>query len=115
MTTPTFTTPPTSPQRTDAPPTFVSRANAFVAWFATFLAEMTTGVTWVAARVADIVGYTAAALASQNAAADSAVTAIQAPGTLATCSTSLNLPSVNATVSFTLDQTGKLFGLGQTL
>jgi hypothetical protein len=80
MTTPTFTTPPDAPARTDAPADFVSKANAFVAWLVTFAGEMVTGISWIADRVADMLGYVSAASASATAAAASATAALGTTG-----------------------------------
>jgi hypothetical protein len=51
MTEPTFTAPPTAPSRSDPPATFVSRADAFVAWFSTFRTELVAGVGWIGDQV----------------------------------------------------------------
>lgn len=42
---PSLTTPPTAPSRNDAPATFISRMNAFLAWIVTFVSEMGTMAT----------------------------------------------------------------------
>lgn len=41
MTLPTLTAPPTAPSRSDSPATFIIRADAMIAWFGTFVPEMT--------------------------------------------------------------------------
>lgn len=56
---PTFTAPPTAPARTDAPATFVTRADAFVAWFSTLYSELVAFVTWVGTKVTEISGLVA--------------------------------------------------------
>jgi len=98
MTTPTFTDPPTPPARTDAPATFVSRANAAWAWLVVFFAELVTGVAWIAQQALEIATHATVA----EAAADAAVgnsdfmrrsSASLAVGTGAKAVTGLNSPS----------------------
>lgn len=92
MTTPTFTTPPTAPARTQAPADYVTNFNAWIAWHTNhFVGEIGIGVAWIAARVLDMVGYVAAALASQTAAAASAQAAVNATTLVDTSTSSLTL------------------------
>ncbi|MBW8814042.1 MAG: hypothetical protein JF588_11510 [Caulobacterales bacterium] len=95
MTTPTFTAPPTAPQRSDAPATFVTRANAFIAWFATLYAELVIAIGWIADQVTAMVGYVASALASANSASASATAAVNATTLIATSTSSVS-PSAGA-------------------
>lgn len=90
-TTPTFTTPPAAPQRTDPPATFNTRANAFVAWMVTFAAEIAVGVSWIADRVTDVLGYTNSASASATAAAASASAALASTSYVSLVTDSLSL------------------------
>lgn len=116
MTTPTFTSPPTAPARSDAPATFISRADAFIAWFATFWAELTAGVTWFNATAAAVDADAAAtatdrglAQTAATAAAASAASALAAPGTNATSSTSATIGTGAQTLTI---QTGKSYARG---
>jgi hypothetical protein len=49
MTAPTITPPPEAPSRTNAPSVFISRANAFIAWFSTFIADLADWLDYVGA------------------------------------------------------------------
>lgn len=73
MTTPTFTTPPDAPSRSN-PTTFRVRMDAFLAWMVTFVSELVTGVTWfnstatqVAADAATATGAALTALGGAGA------------------------------------------------
>ena len=54
MPTPTFTSPPTAPSRDDASATFISRANAFLAWLVSFVPQLETLVDWIVDALATI-------------------------------------------------------------
>jgi hypothetical protein len=134
MTVPTLTTPPTAPSRNDAPATFITRANAFIAYFATLVSQLLTAITWFDTTAAQVALDRTATTASETAASTSAVasaaqvplataqavlaqgyasSALNAPGTSATSSTGRSLTA--GSKAFTLDQTGKLFSIGQTV
>jgi hypothetical protein len=66
--------------------------------------------------MAQFVALCAGAKTNAASAQASATSALNAPGTSATCTTSIAIPtSFPTTVSFTLAQTGKLFNKGQSL
>lgn len=66
--------------------------------------------------LADVVALTETAKTKAQEAYDSAASAVNAPGTSATCDDPIAIPTVFPTnVSFTLDQTYKLFIKGMTL
>lgn len=89
-----LTTPPTPPSST-SPATFDARADAFLAWFPTFLSEMN-------AYIPTIDGAASAA----TAAAASASAAAGATGYASTCTTSISLSTGAKSVTL---QTGKSF------
>lgn len=95
MTTPTFTPPPTAPNRGMADSVFVAAMNAFLAWVATWAGEVSTAVTWMAAQVAAVLGYSTTASADAAAAAASAVAAGGATSLVGLATNSLT-PSVAA-------------------
>lgn len=74
MTTPTLTSPPTAPTRTDAA-NFRSRADAFFSWFSTGWSELTAMIAWIVSTLSTISGYVSAASASAVAASDSSMAA----------------------------------------
>ena len=86
---------PTQPQRTDAPDTFATLADAFVAALAAFRNELNALAAWEQTT------------ADQTAA--SAATAIMAPGTSATRTTSLAVGTGSKTLTI---QTGKNIVVG---
>jgi len=99
-------------------PGFVTEANALQADVVarqtdvtTKQSDITTRQSDVVTRQADVVTRQTDVTTKQAAAAASAASALNAPGTSATCSTSLTIGT--GTQSFTLDQTGKAFALGQ--
>jgi hypothetical protein len=106
---PTITSLPSpSPSSTD-PDDFDDRADELLGALPLMVDEQNDTI--------DAMNTTAAQVdADAVSAAASAATAILAPGTRATIAGSLTIPgAVPNTISFTLDQTGKLFGLGQTI
>lgn len=140
MTAPVIPTLPTAPSRNDAPDTFVARADAHVAaltpWttaannFATYFDttyiasveairdDATTQASNAATSASTAttqagIATTQAGIATTKAgeAAQSAANAISTPGTQASSSTSISIGT--GSKSFTLDQTGKLFVVGQ--
>lgn len=80
MTTPTFTAPPTAPSRSDSDAVFVTRANAFVAWFATLYTELVALVAWMVTSVATVAANAGTASADAASAAASANAALSATG-----------------------------------
>lgn len=70
-----LTTPPTAPQRSDDPETFTNRADAMVAWFATFVSEMQTLTAQLEATAALIEVAPAFADPTLKTIADSSLTA----------------------------------------
>lgn len=87
MTTPTFTTPPTMPARTQLPAAYITNFNAFLAWLATFFTEMKTGVTWIGDRADEVAANTALAATS----AQTVTAALNTSGYLALVTNSLAL------------------------
>ncbi|MCX7177720.1 MAG: hypothetical protein NTX56_02795 [Proteobacteria bacterium] len=83
MTTPTLTTPPTPPSRSD-PANWRSRSDAFFAWFATAFSELTTMIAWIVSTASDIAGYASSASSSAGTATTKAgLTAADAVATAA--------------------------------
>ena len=140
MTAPVIPTLPTAPSRNDSPDTFVSRADAWVAALANWTTQAnsysnyfdTTYITSVDAIRDDAttqaatattqagiattqagIATTQAGIATTkaNEAAASAASAVLTPGTQATSSTSMVIGA--GSKSFTLQQTGKNFVVGQ--
>lgn len=95
MTTPTFTAPPTAPARSDSDAVFVSRADAFVAWFATLYAELVTAVAWfvttAAQTAANAVSTAADAVTSAAYAAAAATSAVGSSGYMRRSTASLTI------------------------
>lgn len=133
MPTPTFTTPPDAPSRA-SPSTFVARANAFLAWLVAWVAELVSAVTWfndtsvataasslsaaaselaAAATEGDVEDLRDEAELARDLAAAYAASALNAPGTNATSTSSHSLTL--GSKDFTLVQTGKLFSVGQSV
>lgn len=84
MPAPSFTTPPTAPSRNDAAATFISRANAFLAWLVTFATELISGVSWFSDQTVAVAADAATASSSAATATAAAASAFAAPGTSGT-------------------------------
>ena len=114
---------PAAPARSDAPATFITKADTFIAALPTFVTEANALETAVDAdRVAAAASASAASTSASTAttqsgiattkateAAASAVTALNAPGTNATSTTSLAIGSGTKTLTI---QTGKSIVVG---
>lgn len=115
MSDPIFTEPPEAPSRADPPAVFVSRADAFLAWFATFRTELVAGVAWIGDQVSDVAVLVAAiataasdALTDISSALSSALTTIDArvlaAGWSATSTTSLAIGTGSKTLTIQEDK-----------
>jgi hypothetical protein len=113
MAIPTFTAPPPAPQRTDAPDTFIAKADAFVAWFSPFEAELEAAVTWfnaTASQVAISAGQVSGS-AALVAAASSAVLAVT--DYIGTSFNNLGLTAGAKTLH--LNETGRKFAVSDSV
>ena len=113
-----LTAPPTAPSTSD-PGTFAARADALVAWHATNVTELDALQTDVAAKqstasAAAITATTQADTATTQAgiATAQAASALNAPGTSATSTTSTLIGTGSKAITI---QTAKAFSVGQTV
>ena len=107
MTAPVITALPPAPSRSDAPDTF-TKADAHVAALSAWTTETNTLGTWINNTTAPIAGQNTASSAAATVVA-AAQSAINAPGTNATSTTSMTIGGGNQ--NFTI-QTGKNFVIG---
>ena len=80
MTIPTISTLPTAPARTDAPATFITRADAFLAALVTMQSELNTSIGAMNTDIAGVNTDATAAASSASAAAASASSAASSAG-----------------------------------
>lgn len=125
------TTPPPAPSRA-SPSTFAALADAFVAWLETFGPWLTTFIAWITTHISELntfdttqsgyataasgsataaAGSATAAAGSATAAAASATSAVNAPGTSGTSTTSLTIGTGDTPTITT--QSGKSWVVGQ--
>lgn len=109
MAAPTITALPPAPSRSDAPDTFVAKADAHVAALATWTTEANTLGNWVDVTTAPIEAQSITAQQSADIAVAAAQSAIAAPGTNATSSTNMSIGA--GSVPFTI-QPNKSFVVG---
>lgn len=75
-----LTTPPDAPSRSNAPATYISRMNAFLAWIVTFVAEMNVVIADIAAKYSAVLSNAAtASTKAAEAAASATAAAVSAP------------------------------------
>jgi hypothetical protein len=95
MTTPSFTPPPTAPNRGMTDSAFVAAGNGFVAWFATLYAELVALVVWLVTTAAQTAADALSSSGSATAAAASAAAAVAGTPKADTSASSLS-PTVSA-------------------
>lgn len=133
MPTPTITPLPPAPQRSDLPAVFRAKSDAFVAALVVFAVQVGVAIGWMAETMAAIVADRiqtgldrVSAAASAGAAAASALTAVQAPGSIATTTATLTpglglqafqiqqnkllIPGHNVSIGLTADGSRRMIG-----